>query len=65
MTVTKDEVSDLIKPNNDQLMASFKELLNDIAGQIVLTNLRQNSKLNEKIKRLKFQEPHKSKRKAN
>ena len=67
MTVTKDEESDLIKPNNDQLMASFKRSCSRTL-QVrlrVLTNLRQNRKLNEKIKRLKFQEPHKSKRKAN
>ena len=38
MTVTKDEVSDLIKPNNDQLMASFKELLKDSAGQVKSAN---------------------------
>ena len=38
MTVTKDEVSDLIKPNNDQLMASFKELLKDTAGHIKSAN---------------------------
>ena len=38
MSVTKDEVSDLIKANNDQLMASFKELLKDTAGQIKRAN---------------------------
>ena len=32
MSVTKDEVSDLIQANNIQLMASFKELLMDTAG---------------------------------
>ena len=36
MTVTKE--SDLIKPNNDQLMASFKELLKDTAGHIKSAN---------------------------
>ena len=34
MSATKAEVSDLIKANNDQLMASFKELLKDTARQI-------------------------------
>ena len=38
MMVTRDEVPDLIKPNNDQLMASFKELLKDTAGQIKSAN---------------------------
>jgi len=41
----KTEVSDLIKANNEQLMASFKELLKDTEGQIKrATKLRQNSK---------------------
>ena len=31
MSVTKDEVPDQIKVNNDQLKASFKELLRDTA----------------------------------
>ena len=45
MSVTKDEVSDLIKANNEELMASFKELLKDTEGQIKrATKLRQNSK---------------------
>ena len=34
MSVTKDEVPDQIKANNNQLIASFKELLKDTAGQI-------------------------------
>ena len=34
MSVTKDEVSDLIKANNDQFMAPFQDLLKDTAGQI-------------------------------
>ena len=38
MMVTRDEVPDPIKPNNDQLMASFKELLKDTAGQIKSAN---------------------------
>ena len=33
-SVTKDEVSDLIKAGKEEIMASFKELLKDSAGQI-------------------------------
>ena len=65
MSVTKDEVSDLIKANNDQLMASFKELLKDTAGQIKRSNDSSAEDQMKEIKKLKFQEPHKFKRKAN
>ena len=65
MSVTKDEVSDLIKANNDQLMASFKELLKDTAGQIKRANETSTEQQMKEIKKLKFQEPHKFKRKAN
>ena len=65
MSVTKDEVSDLIKANNDQLMASFKELLKDTAGQIKRANETSTEQQMTEIKKLQFQEPHKFKRKAN
>ena len=65
MSVTKDEMSDLIKANNDQLMASFKELLKDTAGQIKRANETSTEQQMREIKKLKFQEPHKFKRKAN
>ena len=65
MSVTKDEVSDLIKANHDQLMASFKELLKDTAGQIKSANETSTEQQMKKIKKLKFPEPHKFKRKAN
>jgi len=65
MSVTKDEVSDLIKANNDQLMASFKELLKDTAGQINRANETSTEQKMKEIKKLKFQELHKFKRKAN
>ena len=65
MSVTKDEVSDLIKANNDQFMASFKELLKDTTGQIKSANESSTEQQMKKIKKLKFQEPHKFKRKAN
>ena len=65
MSVTKDEVSDLIQANNVQLRASFKELLTDIAGQIKRANETSTEQQMKEIKKLKFQEPHKFKRKAN
>ena len=65
MSVTKDEVSDLIRANNNQLMASFKELLKDTAGQIKRANETSTEQQMKEIKKLKFQEPHKFKRKAN
>ena len=65
MLVTKDEVSDLIKASNDQLMASSKELLKDTAGQINRANETSTEQQMKEIKKLKFQEPHKFKRKAN
>ncbi|XP_068760078.1 uncharacterized protein [Montipora capricornis] len=65
MSVTKDEVSDLIRANNNQLMASFKELLKDTAGQIKCANETSTEQQMKEIKKLKFQEPHKFKRKAN
>ena len=64
-SVTKDEVSDLIQANNVQLMASFKELLTDTAGQIKRANETSTEQQMKEIKKSKFQEPHKFKRKAN
>ena len=64
MSVTKEEVSDLIKANNNQLMASFKELLKDTAGQIKRANETSTEQQMKEIKKLKFQEPHKFKRKT-
>ena len=65
MSVTIDEVSDLIQANNIQLMASFKELLTDTAGQIKCVNETSTAQQMKEIKKLKFQEPHRFKRKAN
>ena len=64
MLVTKDEVSDLIKANNDKLMSSFKDLLSDTIQQI---NGANNTKVEEhltKSKELKY-EPQKFKKRAN
>ena len=38
MSVSKDEVSDLIRENNNQLMDSFKDLLAQTVGQIKRSN---------------------------
>ena len=65
MSATKAEVSDLIKANNDQLMASFKELLKDTARQIKRANETSKELQMKEIEELKFQEPHKFKSKAN
>ncbi|XP_068690105.1 uncharacterized protein [Montipora capricornis] len=65
MSVTKDEVSDLIQANNHQLMASFKEMLMDTAGQIKHANETSTEQQMKEIKKLKFQEPNKFRRKAN
>ena len=54
MSVTKDEASNLIKTNNDQLMASFKELLKDTAGQIKCPNDTLAEQQMKNIKKLKF-----------
>ena len=56
MSVTKDEVSDLIKANNDQLMTSFQELLKDTAGQAKRANKTSAEQQMKEIKKLKFQE---------
>ena len=65
MSVTKDEVPNDTKGNNDQLITSFKELLNDTAGQIKRTNDTSAELTMKEIKELKFQEPLEVKRKAN
>ena len=65
MSVTKDEVPDLIKANNDQLIAPFKELLKDPAGQIKRANDTSAELPMKEIKEFKFQEPLKFKRRAN
>ena len=65
MSATKAEVSDLIKANNDQLMASFKELLKNTARHIKRANETSAELQMKEIEELKFQEPHKFKSKAN
>ena len=59
MSVTKDEVSDLIKANNDKLMSSFKDLLSDTIQQIKRANDTKSEEHLTEIKKLKYNEPHK------
>ena len=65
MSVTKDEVSGLITLNNQQMMDSFKVLLQDTMGQIKRANEDAADLQMREIKKLKHSEPHKFKRKAN
>ena len=58
MSVTKDEVPDQFKVNNVQLIASFKELLKDTAGQSINRANDTSAELPMKeTKELKFREP--------
>ena len=65
MSVTKDEVSDLVTLNNKQMMDSFKVLLQDTVGQIKRANEDAADLQMREIKKLKHSEPHKFNRKAN
>ena len=65
MSITKDEVSDLITSNNEQKMDSFKALLQDTVGQIKCANEYAADLQMREIKKLKHSEPHKFKRKSN
>ena len=58
-------MSDLIKANNHKLMASFKDLHKDTVGQIKRANEDSTELQMKQIKKLKFNETHKFKRKAN
>ena len=65
MSVSKDEVSDLIRENNKQLMDSFKDLLAQSVGQFKRSNEDSAEQQMKAIKKLKYDEPHKFKKKAN
>ena len=65
MSVSKDEVSNLIRENNKQLMDSFKDLLAQTVGQIKCPNEDLAEQQMKEIKELKYDEPHKFKMKAN
>ena len=65
MSVTKDEVSDLIKANNDKLIPFFKDLLSDTIQQIKRANDTKAEEHLTEIQKLKYNEPHKFKKRAN
>ena len=65
MAVSKDDVSELISTNNEKLMSDFKELLKDTVGQIKRANDASAELQMQEIKKIKYQEPHKFKRRAN
>ena len=65
MSIGKAEVEELIKTNNDKLLDSFKGLLQQTFSQIKRSNEESAESQMKEIKRLKFNEPHKFKKKAN
>ena len=64
MSITKDEVSHLNEVNNQTLMNSFKDLLQDTVSQITRANEETADLQMGEIKKLKHSEPHMLKRKA-
>ena len=65
MSIGKEEVEELIKTNNDKFLDSFKGLLEHTVSQIKRSNEESAESQMKEIKRLKFNEPHKFKKKAN
>ena len=65
MSIEKEDVEALIKANNDNLLASFKGLLEQTVSQIKRSNEESAESQMKEIKRLKFNESHKFKKKAN
>ena len=59
MSVSKDEVSDLNRDNNKQLMNSFKGLLPETVGQIKRSHKDLAEQQMKEIKKLKYDKPHK------
>ena len=57
MSITKDEVSDLISSNNQQILDSFKTLLQDTVGQIKRANEDAADFQMREIKKLKHSDP--------
>ena len=58
-------MSDLIEKNNKQLMVSFKVLLTETVGQIKRVNEYLAEQQMKEIKKLRYNEPRKFKKKAN
>ena len=65
MSIEKEDVEALIKANKDNLLASFKGLLEQTVSQIKRSNEESAESQMKGIKRLKFNESHKFKKKAN
>ncbi|XP_068703674.1 uncharacterized protein [Montipora foliosa] len=65
MSIGKEEVEELIKTNNDKLLVSFKGLLEQTVSQIKRSKGESAEIQMKEIKRLKFNEPQKFKKKAN
>ena len=65
MSIIKAKVSELITSNNQQMMDSFKTLLQDTMGQIKHANKDAADFQMRDIKKLKHSDPHRFKRKAN
>ena len=65
MPIEKEHVEGLIKAYNDTLLDSFKGLLEQTVSQIKWSNEESAESQMKEIKRLKFNEPHKFKKKAN
>ena len=65
MSMEKEGVEALIKANNDNLLASFKGLLEQTVSQIKRSDEESAESQMKEIKRLKFNESHKFKKKAN
>ena len=65
MSIEKEDVEALIKANNDNLLASFNGLLEQTVSQIKRSNEDSAESQMKEIKRLKFNESHKFKKKAN
>ena len=65
MSIEKEDVEAPIKANNDNLLASFNGLLEQTVSRIKWSNEDSAESQMKEIKRLKFNEWHKFKKKAN
>ena len=65
MSIEKEDMEALIKANNNNLLASFNGLLEQTVSQIKRSNEDSAESQMKEIKRLKFNESHKFKKKAN
>ena len=62
MSIGKEEVEELTKTNNGKLLDMFKGLLQQTVSQIKRPNEESAESQMKEIKRLKFNEPHKFKK---